>query len=154
MMNNLEKDFRSIYSKFKLMLYDKALPDQNSSLEDGLTLQEVIYMEIIAALGDCTVSEFSRFSKLSGSNTAYRLRQLEKKGYINRTQGTMDRREYHIQATEKLRKDYGDISDYISLVCDRIEKRFPEEDAEKLQQMLHVISEELMPEAGSSLRSR
>ena len=76
-MKEMEQHFSSMYHKFKLMLYDKALKERGKSVPGELSLQEVIYMEIIIALVDPTVAEFSRYAKLSGSNTAYRLRKLE-----------------------------------------------------------------------------
>ena len=35
---------------------------------------------------------------------------------------------------------------YLSTVLQRVEKRFPPEDVKKLEEMLQVISRELMPE--------
>ena len=119
-----------------------------------LSLQEVIYMEIIIALGDPTVAQFSRYAKLSASNTAYRLNKLEEKGYIRRTRSDHDKREYRVEATDRYREEYGVIFDYIHLVCDRIEDRFPAEDVDKFREMLGIISDELMPEAGSQLTER
>ena len=43
--------------------------------------------------------------------------------------------------------DYYNISySYLSTVIERVRKRFPEEDVDKLEQMLTIISDELMPE--------
>ena len=111
-------------------------------------------MEIIIAPGDPTVAEFSRYAKLSGSNTAYRLRKLEEKGYIVREQNEQDKREYNVRATGRYREEYGEIFDYIHTVCDRIEERFSPEEVENFSNMLGIISEELMPEAGTRLRER
>lgn len=143
-----------MYDKFKLMLYDKALKERGRSMPGELSLQEVIYMEIIIALGDPTVAQFSRYAKLSASNTAYRLNKLEEKGYIRRTRSDHDKREYRVEATDRYREEYGVIFDYIHLVCDRIEDRFPAEDVDKFREMLGIISDELMPEAGSQLTER
>ena len=66
-MRDLEQHFNNMYDKFKLMLYDRALKERGSSSPGDLSLQEVIYMEIIIALGSPTVAEFSRYSK---KNTA------------------------------------------------------------------------------------
>lgn len=153
-MRELEQHLNTMYDKFKLMLYDRALKERGSSQPDELTLQEVIYMEIIIALGRPTVAEFSDYAKLSGSNTAYRLRKLEEKGYIIRTQNEQDKREYHIEATARYREEYGVIFDYIHIVCNRIDERFSPEEVERFQEMLGIISNELMPEAGSQLRER
>ena len=153
-MRELEQHFSTMYDKFKLMLYDRALKERGRGMPGELSLQEVIYMEIIIALGDPTVAEFSRYAKLSGSNTAYRLRKLEEKGYIVREQNEQDKREYNVRATGRYREEYGEIFDYIHTVCDRIEERFSPEEVENFSNMLGIISEELMPEAGTRLRER
>ena len=153
-MRELERHFNNMYDKFKLMLYDRALKERGSSAPGDLSLQEVIYMEIIIALGSPTVAEFSRYSKLSAPNTAYRLNKLEEKGYIKRIRNDLDKREFRIEATNRYREEYGVIFDYIHLVCDRIEERFSPEDVDKFREMLGIISDELMPEAGSQLSER
>lgn len=153
-MKELESHFNNIYDKFKLMLYDRALKERGSNAPGDLSLQEVIYMEIIIALGSPTVAEFSKYSKLSASNTAYRLNKLEERGYIKRTRSDLDRREFRIEPSNRYREEYGVIFDYIHLVCDRIEKRFDPDEVDKLREMLGIISEELMPEAGSQLSER
>ncbi|MBQ6456910.1 MAG: MarR family transcriptional regulator [Mogibacterium sp.] len=153
-MRDLERHFNTMYDKFKLMLYDRALKERGRSMPGDLSLQEVIYMEIIIALGAPTVAEFSRYAKLSASNTAYRLNKLEERGYIRRTRNDLDKREYRVEATNRYRDEYGVIIDYIHLVCDRIEERFSPEDVDKFREMLGIISDELMPEAGSQLIER
>ena len=153
-MKELESHFNNIYDKFKLMLYDRALKERGSNAPGDLSLQEVIYMEIIIALGSPTVAEFSKYSKLSASNTAYRLNKLEERGYIKRTRSDLDKREFRIEPSNRYREEYGVIFDYIHLVCDRIEKRFDPDEVDKLREMLGIISEELMPEAGSQLSER
>ncbi|MBE6042338.1 MAG: MarR family transcriptional regulator [Clostridiales bacterium] len=153
-MRYLEQHFNTMYDKFKLMLYDRALKERGRSMPGDLSLQEVIYMEIIIALGDPTVAEFSRYAKLSASNTAYRLNKLEERGYIRRIRNDRDKREYRVEATSRYREEYGVIFDYIHLVCERIEDRFEPADVDKFEEMLGIISEELMPEAGRQLRDR
>ena len=153
-MSDLERHFNTMYDKFKLMLYDRALKERGRSMPGDLSLQEVIYMEIIIALGAPTVAEFSRYAKLSAPNTAYRLNKLEERGYIRRKRNDLDKREFRIEATNRYREEYGVIFDYIHLVCERIEDRFAPEDVDKFREMLGIISEELMPEAGSQLSER
>ena len=153
-MSDLERHFNTMYDKFKLMLYDRALKERGRSMPGDLSLQEVIYMEIIIALGAPTVAEFSRYSNLSAPNTAYRLNKLEERGYIRRTRNDLDKREFRIEATNRYREEYGVIFDYIHLVCERIEERFEPEDVDKFREMLGIISDELMPEAGSQLSER
>ena len=153
-MRDLERHFNKMYDKFKLLLYDRALKERGSSMPGDLSLQEVIYMEIIIALGSPTVAEFSRYAKLSAPNTAYRLNKLEERGYIKRVRSDLDKREFRIEATNRYREEYGVIFYYIQLVCDRIEERFSPDDVDKFREMLGIISDELMPEAGSQLSER
>ena len=48
--------------------------------------------------------------------------------------------------TDKYLEYYGISYDYVKTVMERIRRRFPPEDTAKLEEMLRVISEELMPE--------
>ena len=43
---------------------------------------------------------------------------------------------------------------YLSTVMERIKNRFPEEDVAKLEEMLDIISNELMPELDPTLSAR
>ena len=65
---------------------------------------------------------------------------------MEKIQSTTDRREYHLRPTQKYIEYYNISYSYLSTVVDRVRERFPEEDVEKLEQMLTVISDELMPE--------
>ena len=141
----LEQNFSKIYNKFKLLLYTRILKNHEESKE-ALSSLEVICMEIIVALGAPTIAEFSKFARMSAPNAAYRVNKLVTKGYVERVQSTVDKREYHLRPTEKYSRDYGDIFNYIDVVSARIRKSFGPEDSERLSGMLSVIADELMPE--------
>ena len=84
--------------------------------------------------------------QISTPNAAYKIGSLVRKGYVEKIQSTTDRREYHLRPTQKY-IDYYNISySYLSTVVRRVRQRFPEEDVDKLEQMLTIISDELMPE--------
>lgn len=142
----LERNFEKIYNRFKLSLYARVFKEYRKDSKGSLSEQEVISMEIINALGEPTVNEFASMATLSAPNAAYRVNQLVKKGYIEKIQSEKDKREFHLRITSKYSEDYGDIFNYINMVCQRIRKRFPEEDVEKLDEMLGIIVTELMKE--------
>lgn len=142
----LERNFEKIYNRFKLSLYARVFKEYRKDSKGSLSEQEVISMEIINALGEPTVNEFASMATLSAPNAAYRVNQLVKKGYIEKIQSEKDKREFHLRITPKYSEDYGDIFNYINMVCQRIRKRFPEEDVEKLDEMLGIIVTELMKE--------
>lgn len=141
----LDQTFNSVYTKFKLHFY-KAVFSRFQDREASLTTVESFCMEIIMALGRPTINEFARFVQISPPNAAYKVNSLVQKGYVRKVQSPEDKREYFLEVTQKY-IDYYNISySYLNTVMDRIKHRFPEEDVERLEDMLHVISSELMPE--------
>ena len=83
---------------------------------------------------------------LSTPNAAYKINSLVKKGYVERIRSTADKREYHLRPTQKY-LDYYNISySYLHLVMERAKKRFAPEDLARLEDMLRIVSDELMPE--------
>lgn len=141
----LEKSFSDIYTKFKLSLYSKVF-NQDIDVEDALSSTEVLCVELIYAMGRPTINEFASFAQLSAPNAAYKVGNLVKKGYIRKVQSEEDKREYHLEVTEKYMTTYGVTYDYIGKVMKRIRERFSPEQVEELEEILGVIDDELMPE--------
>lgn len=98
------------------------------------------------AMGEPTIAEFSRMMHISTPNAAYKIGSLVRKGYVEKIQSTVDRREYHLRPTQKYIDYYSISYAYLHTVIERVRKRFPEEDTAKLEEMLTIISNELMPE--------
>ena len=141
----LEQAFADVYSKFKLHFYQKVF-SRFQSREASLTTVETFCMEIIQALGKPTINEFASFVQISPPNAAYKVNSLIKKGYLKRVQSENDRREHFLVVTQKY-EDYYNISySYLSTVMSRIKDRFSPEDVAKIEEMLTIISDELMPE--------
>ncbi|NLJ79133.1 MAG: MarR family transcriptional regulator [Tissierellia bacterium] len=141
----LEELFNSVYEKFKLNFYKsifKGLEDREASL----TPTEILCVEVINALGRPTIKELTDFMETSQSNMAYRVSNLMKKGYIKKIQSREDKREYHLEPTERFYKYYYMRTQYIDTVLDRLSNRFPEEDIDTLIDILDSMSNELMPE--------
>ena len=141
----LEQAFADVYSKFKLHFYQKVF-SRFQSREASLTTVETFCMEIIQALGKPTINEFASFVQISPPNAAYKVNSLIKKGYLKKVQSENDLREYFLVVTQKY-EDYYNISySYLSTVMNRIKDRFSPEDVAKIEEMLTIISDELMPE--------
>ncbi|MDY4879566.1 MAG: MarR family transcriptional regulator, partial [Gemmiger sp.] len=114
--------------------------------EATLTTVESFCMEVIMALREPTIAEFSHMMNLSTPNAAYKINSLVKKGYVERIQSSTDKREYHLRPTQKY-IDYYNISySYLHQVMERAKERFSPEDLQKLEEMLVIFSDELMPE--------
>ena len=141
----LQDAFFAVYTKFKLHFY-KEIFQRFQSREASLTTVETFCMETIMALGHPTINEFASFMCISSPNAAYKVASLIKKGYVRKGQFETDRREYHLEVTQKYIDYYNISASYMVEVMDRITRRFSEEDCQRLEEMLTVISRELMPE--------
>jgi len=141
----LDASFTSVYDKFKLQFYRKVF-ELVRERDGSLSAMEAFSLEVINMLDKPTVSQFAEFLNISQSNATYKVNNLIKKGYLERQNSRTDRREYHLILSEKFFRDIGLLSSYEHTVMDRIKARFPQEDVEKFDQMLEIISAELMPE--------
>lgn len=141
----LEKSFVEVYDKFKLQFYRKVF-ELVRERDGSLSAMEAFSLEVINMLGEPTVGQFADFLNISQSNATYKVNSLMKKGYLERQNSQTDRREYHLVLSEKFFSYMGLLSAYEKTVIDRIKARFSREDVEKFDEMLGVISNELMPE--------
>lgn len=141
----LEDAFNQVYTKFKLHFYQKVF-QRFASREATLTTVESFCMEGIMALGEPTIAEFSRMMQISTPNAAYKIGSLVRKGYVEKIQSATDRREYHLRPTQKYIDYYSISYAYLHTVVERARARFSPEDLAKLEEMLTIVSNELMPE--------
>ena len=141
----LEKNFVDVYDKFKLNFYRRVF-ELVREREGSLSAMEAFSLEVIKMLDEPTVGQFADFLNISQSNATYKVNSLIRKGYLERQNSSVDRREYHLVLSEKFYNYAGLLSSYETTVMERIKERFSAEDVEKFDNMLSVISKELMPE--------
>ena len=141
----LHQAFNEVYTKFKLHFYQEIFR-RFQNREASLTTVETFCMESIMALGRPSVNEFATFMRISPPNAAYKVNSLVKKGYIRKVQSPSDRREYHLEVTQKYIDYYNISASYMVEVMHRISQRFTPEECDKLEKMLTIVSRELMPE--------
>ena len=141
----LEQAFNSVYAKFKLHFYQEIFR-RFQDREASLTTVETFCMESIQALGSPPVNEFASFMRISPPNAAYKVNSLVKKGYVRKVQSVSDRREYHLETTQKYMDLYNISRGYIKTVMDRVAARFTPEECARIEEMLQIVSRELMPE--------
>ena len=141
----LEESFAEVYDKFKLQFYRKVF-ELVRERDGSLSAMEAFSLEVIAMLDRPTVGQFADFLNISQSNATYKVNSLMKKGYLERENSTTDRREYHLVLSEKFYNYMKLLANYEHTVMERIRERFPEEDVAKFDEMLEIVSKELMPE--------
>ena len=141
----LEDAFQAVYTKFKLHFYQKVF-HRFATREATLTTVESFCMEGIMAMGEPTIAEFSRMMQISTPNAAYKIGSLVRKGYVEKIQSTTDRREDQLRPNQKYIDYYSISYSYLHTVIERVRERFSPEDVKKLEEMLVIINDELMPE--------
>lgn len=141
----LKNAFFTVYTKFKLHFYQEIF-SRFQDREASLTTVETFCMEAIQALDSPTINEFATFMRISPPNAAYKVNSLIKKGYIRKVQSSDDRREYHLEITQKYINYYNISTAYMTAVMDRIAQRFTPAECAQLEEMLTIVSQELMPE--------
>ena len=141
----LEKNFADVYNKYKLQFYRRVF-ELVRERDGSLSAMEAFSLEVIYMLGQPTVSQFADFLNISQSNATYKVNNLIKKGYLERQNSTVDRREYHLILSEKYYTYMNLYANYELTVMRRVEERFPPEDVAVFDRILQVMSEELMPE--------
>jgi len=141
----IEEAFIKVYTKFKLHFY-KSLFEKIQQRETSLTTVETYCIEIIHAMGNPTIGEFASFIQISSPNAAYKVNSLIKKGYVRKVQSEDDKREYHLEVTDKYYEYYNMNAVYVKKVTERMRERFTKEELEVLDKVLMVMSSELMPE--------
>ena len=141
----LQDAFVKVYTKFKLHFYTKFF-ERIQERETSLTTVETFCMEIIYSINNPTVNEFARVANISSPNAAYKINNLIKKGYLRKVQSEVDKREFHLEVTEKYLDYYNITYSYIGKVMNRLEERLSPEELKTLEKVLNVMSDELMPE--------
>lgn len=141
----LEKNFMDLYDKFKFHFF-REIFELVRERDGSLSAMEAFSLEVIEMLDHPTVGQFADFLNISQSNATYKVNSLIKKGYLERENSQSDRREYHLVLSKKFYNYVSLLTSYERLVMKRIKERFPEEDVKKFDEMLKVISDELMPE--------
>ena len=146
----LEIVFNEVYNKFKLNFY-RGVFERLKEREASLSASEAYAVEVIHMLQNPTVSRFAEFLRISLPNATYKINTLEKKGYVKRIKSDTDKREYYLATTPKFQKYYAINQNYTVEVMKRVRERFSGEEITQFENMLKIISRELMPENGEKL---
>ena len=141
----LEESFIRVYDKFKLQFYRRVF-ELVRERDGSLSAMEAFSLEVIKMLDNPTVGQFADFLNISQSNATYKVNNLIKKGYLERQNSQTDRREYHLVLSDKYHNYMELLNSYERTVTKRIEARFTPEELACFDNILCVISDELMPE--------
>ncbi len=136
-----EQLFQDVYTHFKMHFYREVFRNFNDR-EATLTTVETFCMEVIYALDNPTVNEFASFIQISSPNAAYKVNSLIKKGYLKKIQSEVDRREYHLQVTQKYLDYYNVSAGYVSDVLKKVKKSMTKEEWQEFRHALEIVMQE------------
>ncbi len=139
----LEKEFEKLYYKFRSN-YCKNLFAQVNDGEGSLSAIESYCAEVIFLLDHPTVREFAEYVNISLPNATYRISNLIEKGFIRKIPSTKDRREYHLEVTDKFLDSYGVNATFNNRLMQQIKQRFSSEEVALLEDMMRKIVDEIM----------
>ena len=141
----VEKNFLDIYSKMRLLFYHDIFGVIRER-EGSLSAMEAFSVEVIEILGEPTIGQFADFLNISQSNATYKVNSLIKKGYIEKQNSTVDRREYHLVLSQKYYKYRALMGAYIDKIIERMGEGFSDRELEQLGEFLETINKKMMPE--------
>ncbi len=137
-MMTTEELFQDVYTHFKMHFYREVFRNFDNR-EATLTTVETFCMEVIYAMNNPTVNEFASFIEISSPNAAYKVNSLIKKGYLKKIQSEKDRREYHLQVTQKYLDYYNVSAGYVDTVLKNVKARMSEEEWSDFRHALEII---------------
>ena len=141
----VEKNFLDIYNKMRLLFYHDIFGVIRER-EGSLSALEAFSVEVIEILGEPTIGQFADFLNISQSNATYKVNSLIKKGYIEKQNSTVDRREYHLILSQKYYKYRALMGAYIDKIIERMGEGFSDRELEQLGGFLETINKKMMPE--------
>lgn len=137
----MKKQFLKVYNRFKLDFYRTLNMGENK--EDSLTVSESFCLEVINGLKKPTVRDVASFMKISQPNAAYKISNLEDKGYITKTQSKEDKRVFYLNVTKKYDKFSQNKNKYLADILDTLEKTMSPDDIKKTEEVLKAVYDHL-----------
>lgn len=137
----LEREFERLYYKFRAN-YCKNL---FAGVKEGsLSATDSYCLEVIFLLQKPSVNEFAEYVNISLPNASYRINNLITKGYVRKSVSEYDRREYHLEVTDKFLNQYGANASFNTMLMNKIRKEFSKEEIVVLEGMIKRIVDEIM----------
>lgn len=136
----LEKEFEKLYYKFRNN-YCKNLFSSENDEKDRLSPTESYCVEAIFLLNRPTVHQFANFVNISQPNATYRINNLINKGYIRKVLSHDDRREYHLEITDKFSRNYGMNASFNADLMEGIREKFSKEEIALMEKMIKKLND-------------
>ncbi len=115
---------------------------RDSEIGNNLPYSDIVQLFIIGHKDKITVSELASRLNLSRPATTQKVNELEKKGFIIKTQSTQDKRATFLSLSDKV-KEHSTPSKAITLM-DAVDEYFSEDKKEIFAEILEFMADYLM----------
>lgn len=135
----LYQEVVNLYKKFRLMHY-KSLFGRVGERDGSLSATEAFSVDAIYLLNEPTIKQFSEYLSISQPNATYKINSLTEKGYVVKVPSSDDKREFHLQVTDKFFGYLDMRSQFIADAVSSLEGKYSEDELEVFEKMLRDLS--------------
>lgn len=135
----LYQEVVNLYKKFRLMHY-KSLFGRVGERDGSLSATEAFSVDAIYLLNEPTIKQFSEYLGISQPNATYKINSLTEKGYVVKVPSSDDKREFHLQVTDKFFGYLDMRSQFIADAVSSLEGKYSEDELEVFEKMLRDLS--------------
>ncbi len=136
----LKKSVNKFYKKIKLIIY-KNMFNRIKDKEEALSSSEYFCLECIYLMGNPTVSQFANFLEISSPNATYKIKQLVKKGFVEKEKSKTDGREYFLKVTQKFYDFYENKDDYV--IVNDIKQNMDKKECKKIDKIMKIMTDQI-----------
>lgn len=115
---------------------------RKEGLPNDLSLSEIEVLSFIGPDGKSNMKSVAEHLKITPPSATALITELEKKGMIERTQDTDDRRNVYITFTEKARTIYISIHNHKKIILEEMLSRLDAEDRKTLERIIITLIKE------------
>ncbi|WP_019177859.1 MarR family transcriptional regulator [Methanomassiliicoccus luminyensis] len=105
-------------------------------VNERLTFNSVLYMDLIAFTENCTVSKLADMLHISKSSVTIKVNELVEQGYVTKTRSEADGRIYYLSIAPEENEAYDEDERQVGKMINRLKEKYSKEELEKFGEML------------------
>lgn len=112
----------------------------SSKLDNKITYNSLLYLELIEATENCTVSYIANALNIAKSSVTLKVKELQKLGLVEKKQSEQDRRTYYLTITHQAEDLFKVYNLSLDNAVAEIEEQYTKEDIQKFNEILLVLT--------------
>ena len=129
-----------LYNTFRLAHY-RALFGRIKEKSGSLSATESFSVDVIYLLKEPTIKQFSEYLGISQPNATYKVNQLIQKGYVEKIPSLEDRRETHLQVTDRYIRYSDRGSENLIRALETLKTQFTTQEMETFSRVIRALSD-------------